>query len=657
MECTYAQAYTPTLSRSWYEYLEEAKACEPELTEDACEAIAAGFSELGWDPNPEEISEFRKDFITAWREALIGHWKASSRTLETFVRILKGPEKGRLIRSMLRSITDEIRKEQREEPMLDAPAQGRGRHMQVPRVNIPLVEGIWKDYARCHINVNLTKINGATIEELRAAIRDSGLKDLLRTSAVMVEKFTEHFTGLTEPGAHLNDLPHREDWTEFQSKAQELREMAQDVQSKDLVEMLCETQVGMEELHAAAMETQIAAAIYFGHFEARYMIGWHATATGKCKGYTIARLRDSLKQLEDPTARMMAAGQLIAALGTNKKRNKLRIMEELTLWSATKIPALMTPFTYELMHKQLGHRQPGQTSKTGTGTPLLPPINQYASPPATATIYGQIDAPLAGILDKTTSLEDQMNAVDRDWETRPCRNGIAAINACTALILTLNELPALRNKEHTLNCYRIPRNQKKFLTQSLFTGAPEYVDSADRAGDHELEPMEARHEIEKEAERLIREGKGAQAREYSRWVVNEWDGTAGTHVCGVCHKSVLVGRQARLIGLRAHLWSCHTTTEQRPEMTNQELMEHRERNRASTRTYEIINNGPKTKHGRDKEKRIRHPSPERQDTNRTARSRSTRGDDDPRDGRSRKDRYLKVHGLRMDQNRRDYDRY
>ena len=107
MEGTYAQAYTPTLSRSWYEYLEEAKACEPELTEDACEAIAAGFSELGWDPNPEEISEFRKDFIPAWREALTSHWKASSRTLETFVRILKGPEKGRLIRSMLRSITDE----------------------------------------------------------------------------------------------------------------------------------------------------------------------------------------------------------------------------------------------------------------------------------------------------------------------------------------------------------------------------------------------------------------------------------------------------------------------------------------------------------------------------------------------------------------------
>ena len=108
----------------------------------------------------------------------------------------------------------------------------------------------------------------------------------------------------------MDDLSHREDWTEFQARAQELREVIETLQSRDPVELICGTETGMEELHSAAMATFVAMAIYFGHFEARYMIGWHSTATGKCKGYRIGKLRDNLKQLEDPTAKMLAAGQL-----------------------------------------------------------------------------------------------------------------------------------------------------------------------------------------------------------------------------------------------------------------------------------------------------------------------------------------------------------
>ena len=659
---SYAPAYTPTMARSWHEYLEEAKACELELSEDACQSIAEGFTELGWDPSGEEIAEFRKDFEPKWRDALMTHWKANPRILDTFVNILKAPGRGKMVKSLLRSMTATVRKEMVEpgESTLDTPDQGPERHHQkvrVPRFRIPIEDGSWTDYTRCHLNVNLNKVNTADPNELSSAVKGSGLKDLLRTSMIITDKCAEHFTTQMEPGGHLDDLCHREDWTEFQDRAKSLREVISNLQDKDPVELICGIETGMEELHSAAMSTFVAIAIYFGHFEARYMIGWHPTATGKCKGFRIGKLRDNLKRLEDPTSKMLAAGQLIAALGNNLKKDRLRIMEELALWAATEVPALMTPFTHEIIH-QLGRAR----SKNQGPKPLRPPKCPYAGPPEEAAIYGKIDAPLAGILDKTMTLDSQMSSIAQDWATKPGGKAIAAINACTTVILTLNELPTLRKKENMVKCYKIPRNQKKFLSQSLFTGAAEYAASAERAGDHDLEPLEVMQELEKETQRLIEEGHDTHAKEYCKWVETKWDGTPGLHHCGVCRKPVVVGKHEAITALKGHLLSHHSKEGKEgmfPSKTirNQARWEKRnmESRREDFRSYALMGDGPQPGPSEGKKKKNRRPSPGWDDPEQPARSRSSRGEDRRQEGRSRKDRPHKVHGLMKERRSHDWD--
>ena len=668
----YAPAYTPTTARSWHDYLEEAKICELELTEDACNAIARGFTDLAWDPSAREMAEFRQDFEPKWREALVDHWKANVRVLDTFIDILRAPGRPMMVGSLLRSMTDGVRKELKESGRASADSQEQSartyhRKVRVPRFQIPIEDNSWKDYTRCHLNTNLNKVSTAGPEELASAIRSSGLKDLLRTSMVMADICAEHFTSQNEPGGHLDDLSHREDWTEFQARAQELREVIETLQSRDPVELICGTETGMEELHSAAMATFVAMAIYFGHFEARYMIGWHSTATGKCKGYRIGKLRDNLKQLEDPTAKMLAAGQLIAALGNNLKRDRLRIMEELALWSATEVPALMTPFTHEIM-RQLSREQ---WAKNTGQKPLRPPKCPYAGPPAEATIYGKIDAPLAGILDKTATLDSQMDTIAQDWAAKVVGKTIAAINACTTVILTLNELPTLRNAENMQKCYKIPRNQKKFLSQSLFTGAAEYVASAERAGDHDLEPLEVLQELKKETQRLISVNHDIRAREFCIWVETEWDGTSGLTYCGTCQE---FGRKhgdptrkppgAMMIGdnplkcLMTHLLTMHSTEGKGPsKVNNRQRCEKRnmEASRENFRSYGLEVDEPRPVPRESKTKKNRRPSSGREDSEPTARSRSARGEDRRQEKRSRKDRFHKVLGHKKERQSQDWD--
>ena len=556
-EEAYAPAYTPVTSRNWVEYLEEAKVSETELNEDACQMIAKGFSEIGWDPSVEELKAFRREFEPLWKSALIDHWKASRVDLTMMLAALRG--KNKPVGSMLRSMTENVIKDQiAENPPRDSDRNpGRSRQqVKVPRVRIPIESDVWKNYARCHVNTNLTKIPTAEPEQLKEAIECSGLKNLLQVTLEVTDQFAGHFTSQEEPGQHLGDTCHREEWTEFQSRAKGLRDVIADLLPKDHVELIMEKEQGIEELHQAALEAFVATAAYFGHFEARHLIGWHQTTTGKIKGVMIARLRENLKRLEGLTARTMAAGQIIAAMGNNKKEKRMRVLETCAVWAVMEVPALMTPFTENIMWHFAGA---GAHSST---LGCRPPRNPYANPPSEARYYGKIDAPLAGVMDKTTTLDAQLDTITQDWAAKRGGKALAAINACTTVVLSLNELPRLRDNENTEKCYRIPRSERRSLTQSLFEGAGAYVEAARRAGDQDLEHLEAEQELREEVDRLVRAGQDSNAREFLTWVTRKgeggWNGEGGRHECPICRGIVTVAADKPIKAFLHHLDQRHS---------------------------------------------------------------------------------------------------
>ena len=633
----YVPRYARPTSQDWFRQLNQALVCEKELTEDACAAIAEGFTEVGWQPEAEELREFRAEFEPVWRAALIDNWKATKEELTRMSKALKG--KPQLVGSMLRSMTDEIRKEQQEVSTFDVPDQNphdQRRKLRVPKMRIPIHEEAWGNYVRLHLNTNLTKLAAADEDNIEKTIKTSGLRDLLKASMTVTEMVAAHFANQPEPGANLNDLSHREDWNMFQTQIQELREVIAELGNRDPVQIITGEEHGAEKLHVATMETFVAAAIYFGHLESQHMINWHPTSTGKCKGVGIAKLGRNLKHLEDLTSKMMAAGQLVAALGTNKKKICMQRIQEWALWTVTEVPALMSPLTRSYIRQRAPGADACRADAKGTDT-----FRPYAYPPDHTSVYGKSDAPLAGIMDKTMTLDAQLEAIGREWSTKTGGKAIAAINGCTTLVFALQELPTLRDTGNLEKCSRVPEEQKAGLAQSLLTDAPKFAASAERAGDHDAPIVRILPEVVAEVDRLVREGRGLKAEDFLQWLTRVWDGTEGVHSCTVCDPAVAikVGKDPRKAMMR-HLTVNHSTEEKRRKTKQEHEARHRESTRPDWRAYAIDveeqggNRGPT--------RRTRSPSTDRDwETTRTDRRREPKGRDNHQKKKARRDKYQK----------------
>ena len=111
-------------------------------------------------------------------------------------------------------------------------------------------------------------------------------------------------------------------------------------------------------------------------------------------------------------------------MGTNKKEKRMRVLETCAVWAVTEVPALMTPFTENIMWHFAGA---GAHSST---LGCRPPRNPYANPPSEAQYYGKIDAPLAGVMDKTTTLDAQLDTITQDWAAKRGGKGAEGDRVC-----------------------------------------------------------------------------------------------------------------------------------------------------------------------------------------------------------------------------------
>ena len=544
---------------AWIDALREEQAMVgPELPEESFQGLADGMAQAFQGTCATgEIEELRTGFIQPWRNALTQGWKLQRREIKSLREILKN-SKSRLVAHLLAKITDDIQKEMREEqPFQEPTGPGPVKNLKPIAMRDSIVYG---NFARHLKEINLGALTHSETGDPRISMKRTSLGELLKYCLLAINGHVDAMISWRDKQRGAREF-HQEDMDTMAEGAIDLKALSENALKCDMIELICGSGQDLEEIRTAISAMVVATAITFGHREGRHMLCFHPTSHGKCWGMNVLDMRARLKhQTNEPQDRLRLAGQLVAALGISSKKNQLRNWEGMTNWVANDTPALMSHYTKGVMDNLLLRERSGRE----------PMYDHYVYPPSAAKVNGVMPAPLAGLMDHRLPTDQLTEAVRQSWAETPGREAILTINAATLLMVALNILPSIRENEDKETNFMVPAAHKRFLETSVFPGAADYLDAANRAKDHEIKDDRWLASLNDSIEKTEAAGDAGEGiREFQAWAI-EWAKTPGTGVasCGACEGAhpdrpgiaqFNVGK-VPYKSMKAHMKDCHTTT-------------------------------------------------------------------------------------------------
>ena len=600
---------------------------------------------MDWAPDVDSILQLRQEIAQPWREAITEKWKLGHRQARALARALNRSSSS-LVNSVLTSLTDDILESMDRSEGGGPTHSGRPRHpMEKARIRDIKVSGPDLDnWLRLRNCIDISKIRVPNQVDLEEQVKNTQLASLLKQSLNMAKGHAELFLQVDDTSGTMGGDTHQEAFEGAKARAKELIVHLTEALERDMVELACKDPEALKSLQELLNGTFISVTLAFTYIEARWTIFFHPTAMGKAHGRTIMEMREELEQdRRTMSARMRAAGNLLASLHPTTRWGPLQDLRELAYMVASKVPALGSFTGADTIHRQLQkeeyhttqipnleqsaptkHKTLEQSAPRTEGTSAT----YYAYPPDHARVNGAIDAPLACPMDKTQPLRALARIIDGHWAMRPAQGALTTINAATLLTDTLRTLPGIRMSNRKRD-WNIPQIHERFLQQSTLAGADDYL--AEAAGEPEkLKASRWRYDM-LETIRSLRGNKkdrniGPFIRLLERWKPG---GLAKQVECG-CGKIFNMGKDP------AHSFLTH-------------LKEHHTKQPAdgqtkTTRSYNPRGEPSKKRHKQDAgaaPPRVRSPTPEGRDRKHQKRTRLHPG---PGDGYSRrKDHQGRLH--------------
>ena len=353
------------------------------------------------------------------------------------------------------------------------------------------------ELARLFNSIDLQGVNDADPENIAEAIRRTELPALLR-ACLKAAKEDARALSLMESvrigigGPHSGNDSHGAEEKRAKDTANSLVEHIEKAleDHPDMSELICSQEEALDDLVQMITNTFIAALHLYAHVEGKWLTMWGPTSEAKFQGQDILERKTELGATKGDKERLKRAADLVANLSSGAKAPYLKEIKDLARAVASKRPAIAIGPIAGFIQKSIlrstmetDRQGPGYGGKdyyarpeTSNRLPISedPQADYRAWPPRTLAEYGRLDAPLAGPLEAGGTISELLEAIERDWESRPARTALQTINASVLLIMTLRTVADLRMAMNIRTDWNIPLIQERTLALSTLTGADEY---------------------------------------------------------------------------------------------------------------------------------------------------------------------------------------
>ena len=538
----------------------------PKFRDDYGERIADSFAELDWTPGKEGIKKLRQELEGPWKKAILVEWGLDHEKIKVLREALNR-SKSKLVNGTMIGLTDELLEDMAPEEEYDPHRHKRDR-MEDARISSIRDDGQEQvNWLRLRNCMDMTPIRVPGQGDLRIQVKNTQLSSLLRLSLHAAKKHSGLFITADDSPKTMGTDTHLEAFATAKSKAGELLTQVEEALEGDMVELICDYPERLEGIHETLIHAFVTAVLAFATIEARWATFHHPSAMGKIHGHGVLEMIEELRQDERlPNTQLRAAGALIATLQPSEKWGPLQDLRELAYLVASEAPALGSPMGAETLQKQLrcsaytaiADKEDEDLDETAP-RPANRHLTYYAKPPSYARVNGNLDAPLAGPLDKRQPLKELTEEIRKNWATRPVKEAIVTINALTLYVETLRTLSELRKrqkrkKKASADKY-IPQIHQRFLQQSTLANADDYiVTAADEVA--YIRENAWKHYIREKVEEIEMGDHGIDLDVFVRWLDGyEPSGTTQWVTCG-CGIEFKAGRNPTS-GTIGHLEAIH----------------------------------------------------------------------------------------------------